>query len=89
MRPYIQRKVGTYRLLDDEGLSLIEANAETILAEIGMEFRDDPEVLEINLPVLLESFSIRADSGGAGCPRRGDRYRRGVRRGLRRRRDRR
>ncbi len=45
--PYIQRQVGTYRLLDDEGLSLIEANAETILAEIGMEFRDDPEVLEI------------------------------------------
>jgi trimethylamine--corrinoid protein Co-methyltransferase len=44
---YIQRQVGTYRLLDDEGLSLIEANAETILAEIGMEFRDDPEVLEI------------------------------------------
>jgi len=45
--PYIQRGVGTYRLLDDEGLSLIEANAETILKEIGMEFRDDPEVLEI------------------------------------------
>ncbi len=45
--PYIQRQVGTYRLLDDEGLSLIEANAETILKEIGMEFRDDPEVLEI------------------------------------------
>jgi trimethylamine---corrinoid protein Co-methyltransferase len=45
--PYIQRRVGVYSLLDDEGLSLIEANAETILKEIGMEFRDDPEVLGI------------------------------------------
>ncbi|MCG8448859.1 MAG: trimethylamine methyltransferase family protein, partial [Pirellulales bacterium] len=45
--PYIQRQVGTYNLLGEEGLSLIEANAETILKEIGMEFRDDPEVLEI------------------------------------------
>ena len=45
--PYIQRRVGVYSLLDDEGLSLIEANAETILKEIGMDFRDDPEVLEI------------------------------------------
>ncbi len=59
--PYIQRGVGTYRLLDDEGLSLIEANAETILAEIGMEFRDDPEVLEI----------LR----GAGADVRGERVR--------------
>jgi trimethylamine--corrinoid protein Co-methyltransferase len=59
--PYIQRGVGVYSLLDDEGLSLIEANAETILKEIGMEFRDDPEVLEI----------FRA----AGCDVRGERVR--------------
>ncbi len=45
--PYIQRRVGVFELLDEEGLSLIERNAETILKEIGMEFRDDPEVLEI------------------------------------------
>ncbi len=45
--PYIQRNVGVYTLLDDEGLSLIEHNADTILQEVGMEFRDDPEVLDI------------------------------------------
>jgi len=45
--PYISRKIPYVSLIDDEGLALIEANAETILAEIGCEFRDDPEALEI------------------------------------------
>ena len=35
-----------FDVLSDEGAELIEHNAETILEEIGMEFRDDPEVLE-------------------------------------------
>jgi trimethylamine--corrinoid protein Co-methyltransferase len=45
--PFIRRNVGVYTLLDEEGLALIEHNADTILQEIGMEFRDDPEVLDI------------------------------------------
>lgn len=45
--PFIERKLPFADLLDEEGLSLIEANAETILSEIGVEFRDDPEALEI------------------------------------------
>ncbi len=45
--PYIRRQISTYSLLDEESLTQIEANAETILQETGMEFRDDPEVLEI------------------------------------------
>ncbi len=32
----------------------------------------DPEILESRLPVLLESFTIRAGSGGAGASRGGD-----------------
>jgi 5-oxoprolinase (ATP-hydrolysing) len=32
----------------------------------------DPEVLEANFPVLLEEFSIRRGSGGAGAHRGGD-----------------
>lgn len=35
------------RLLSEEGLQLIERNADTILQEIGMEFRGDPEALEL------------------------------------------
>lgn len=45
--PFIERKLPYVDLLGEEGLSLIEANAETILTEIGVEFRDDPEALEI------------------------------------------
>jgi len=45
--PYIARKIPVYSVLDEEGLSLIEANAETILAEIGIEFRDDQEAIEL------------------------------------------
>ena len=41
------RSVPLYELLDDAGLSLIEDNAETILAEIGIEFRDDAEALAL------------------------------------------
>jgi trimethylamine--corrinoid protein Co-methyltransferase len=45
--PYIRRRLGTFNVLDEEGLSLIEQNADTLLQEIGMEFRGDPEVLAI------------------------------------------
>jgi trimethylamine--corrinoid protein Co-methyltransferase len=44
---YITRKIAPYEVLSAEGLEIIEANADTILEEIGIEFRDDPEALEI------------------------------------------
>lgn len=45
--PYITRRIPYYEVLDEEGLALIERNADTILEEIGLEFREDDEVLEI------------------------------------------
>ena len=45
--PYITRKIPYYEVLGEEGLALIERNADTILEEIGIEFREDPEALEI------------------------------------------
>lgn len=45
--PYIQRKLATFSVLSEEGLELIEANAETILHDTGMEFVGDPEILDI------------------------------------------
>ena len=45
--PFILRKLATFNVLGEEGLSLIEHNADTILAETGMEFHDDPEILAI------------------------------------------
>lgn len=45
--PYITRNIPPYDLLDEGSLERIEAAAETILAEIGIEFRDDPETVEL------------------------------------------
>jgi trimethylamine---corrinoid protein Co-methyltransferase len=45
--PYIARAVPLYEVLSEEGLALIEANAETLLQEIGIEFRDHPRSLEL------------------------------------------
>lgn len=45
--PYIRRRVPAYQILDDEALSVIEANADTILEEIGIEFREDEEALAL------------------------------------------
>jgi len=45
--PYITRKIDPLCMIDDEGLSIIEQNAETILEEIGIEFRDDAEALQM------------------------------------------
>jgi len=45
--PYITRKIREYEVLDEEGLRLIERNADLILEEIGIEFREDAEALEL------------------------------------------
>jgi trimethylamine--corrinoid protein Co-methyltransferase len=44
---YIRRKVRAYEVLDEEGLALIEKNADTVLEEVGIIFRDDPEALAL------------------------------------------
>ncbi len=59
--PFITRNIPRYELFDEEGLALIEHNAETLLQEIGIEFRDYPRALE-----LLK---------GAGCDIKGERVR--------------
>jgi trimethylamine---corrinoid protein Co-methyltransferase len=45
-RPYITRNIPTYDIMSEENLIRIEATADRILAEIGIEFRDDPVVLD-------------------------------------------
>ena len=44
---WITRGVPPYEVLTEEGLSLIEHNADTILEEIGIDFRDDEEALAL------------------------------------------
>ena len=45
--PFIDRKIPCYEVLDEEGLALIEHNADTVLEEIGIEFNDFPEALDL------------------------------------------
>jgi len=47
MAPYIKRHIPAYDLLGEENLLKIERAADTILAEIGIEFRDDPETVRL------------------------------------------
>jgi trimethylamine--corrinoid protein Co-methyltransferase len=42
---YIRRTLKEFEVLDEEGLALIENNAELVLEEIGIDFRDDAEAL--------------------------------------------
>src|SRR2546421_10577992 len=46
--PYITRNIPYYEVLTDGGLELLENNADTILEEIGIDFREDPESLELS-----------------------------------------
>src|SRR5581483_1007923 len=45
--PFITRQIPYYEVLGEEGLELLEHNADTILQEIGIDFRDDPEALKL------------------------------------------
>lgn len=44
---YIKRKIPYYEILDEEGLQTIERNAETILEEIGIDYLEDPEAIDL------------------------------------------
>ena len=65
--PYINRQIATYDILNEEGLCLIERNADIILRDIGMEFHDDPELLRLfadaGADVDAESTRVRFEPG--------------------------
>ncbi len=44
---YIERNIPNLEILNEEALAIIEANAETVLAEIGVNFVDNPAALEL------------------------------------------
>ena len=68
--PYITRNIPLTEMLGEEGLAIIEHNADTLLEEIGIEFRDFPRALAL----------LRA----AGCDIKGERvhFPRGLARSL-------
>ncbi|MGB8859444.1 MAG: trimethylamine methyltransferase family protein [Ilumatobacteraceae bacterium] len=66
---YITRRIAPYELLDEDGLALVEAKADQLLAEVGIEIRDDEESLQLfraagakvdGLTVRFEPGQVRA-----------------------------
>ena len=45
--PYISRQIPVSNLLSNEAIEILEQNAEQILAEIGIDFKDDAEALAL------------------------------------------
>jgi trimethylamine---corrinoid protein Co-methyltransferase len=62
--PYLTRSIPPYEVLGDEGLSVIEENADTILEQVGVEIVDFPEALEI-----YESAGAKVDGTRVRFPR--------------------
>ena len=44
---YIERRIPNFEILDEEALSIIETNAETVLWEIGVNFIENPDALDL------------------------------------------
>ena len=62
---YISRNIPIYELMSEQGLELIERNAETVLEEIGIEFRGDAEALALwrEAGAEVEGERVRAPRG--------------------------
>ena len=63
--PYITRKVPIYELASEELLTLVEENTEIVLEEIGIDFRDDPQALQLfrDAGALVEKDRVRFPRG--------------------------
>ena len=63
--PYITRAIPTYDVLGEESLQRIEKTAERILAEVGLEIRDDPAALHLmrHAGAQVEGVRVRCAPG--------------------------
>lgn len=68
--PYIVRGIPTYDILGEESLLRIEAIADRILAEIGIDFRDDPVALDHwrRAGAEVDGLRVRFQRAVAGDP---------------------
>lgn len=61
---YITRRIPPYSVLGDADLAILEHNADTILEEIGIDIKDDPETIAI-----FVAAGARADGDRVRFPR--------------------
>ncbi len=62
---YIERKIPNLEMLDEAALQIIEHNAATVLEEIGVNFVDNPEALEIwrKAGAMIDGERVRIPRG--------------------------
>ena len=62
---YIERNIPNFEVLNEEAMQIIETNAETILAEIGVNFPDNPAALKrwADAGAEIESERVRIPRG--------------------------
>ena len=62
---FIRRAIPPYELLGEEGLALVERQADQLLADVGMEIRDDPEALQLfrDAGATVDGVRVRFDPG--------------------------
>ena len=62
---HIDRGIPYFDVLNEEALTLIEHNAETVLEEIGIDFKDAPEALALwrNAGATIEGERVRPPRG--------------------------
>jgi trimethylamine--corrinoid protein Co-methyltransferase len=65
--PYIKREIPFYAFLEEEGLVKLEQQADWIMREVGIEFRDDPKALETwkSAGADIKGTRVRLDTGMA------------------------
>lgn len=56
---YITRAIPPYSVLGDADLAILEANADTILEEIGIDIKDDPETIDIFVAAGAKADGVR------------------------------
>jgi trimethylamine---corrinoid protein Co-methyltransferase len=64
-RPFIRRAIPPYEIMGEEGLQRIERTAERILAEIGIDFRDDDAALDLwrTAGARIDGRRVRCEPG--------------------------
>ena len=64
-KPFVVRNIPSISLIDEESVATIEHNADRLLDEIGMEFRDDEETLQIfrSAGARVQGTRVRFDPG--------------------------
>ncbi|RLA08228.1 MAG: trimethylamine methyltransferase [Gammaproteobacteria bacterium] len=65
VRPYVTRAIPCLDILDDDGLAMIEREADRLLKEVGIDFRGDTEVLKIlaDAGATVDGERVRFDEG--------------------------